>query len=353
MKTLTELAQEIERRAEAKKDFVVPTTAMVMDESANLVFGGRTLPVNDVAHGQVASHVGIPKQYYDRMRTEAPKLLANNVNEWFAKYPADRMVRTLDGKTRAFLSDRYRPLENEDLAEAVLPVLMGLDLMPLRCEITDSKLYLKFVDRRIEKDIPKGKRMGDGGHTIFSTLSPAIVISNSEVGAGALSVATSVFEKACTNLSTFSDRSVRKAHLGRKHEITEGFEALLSDETRRLSDKALFAQIKDVVRAAFEEAQFKSLCDKISGAAQEVIEGDPVKVIERTARKYLLTEMVQTKMLKHFVEGGDLSRWGVASAMTRTAQDVEDPDLANDMERYGGHIIDLPKNDWKELALAA
>ncbi len=353
MKTLTQLAAEIEARAAAKKDFVVPTTAMVMDEKANLVFGGMELPANDVAHGQIASHVGIPKPYYDRMRTEAPALLANNVNEWFKKYPADRMVRTLNGNTRAFLSDRYRPLENEDLAEAVLPVLMGLDLMPLRCDITDSKLYLKFVDRRITKDIPKGKSMGDGGHTIFSTLSPAIVITNSEVGAGALSVSTSVFEKACTNLSTFADRSVRKAHLGRKHEVTEGFEALLSDETRQLSDRALFAQIKDVVKAAFEEAQFETLCKKISGAAQEPIQGDPVKVIERTARKYLLTDMVKSKMMSHFIEGGDLSRWGLASAMTRTAQDVEDADLSNDMERYGGHIIDLPKNDWQELAMAA
>ena len=35
------------------------------------------------------------------------------------------MVRTLDGKARAFLSDRYHRIDNEQIAEAVLPVLLG------------------------------------------------------------------------------------------------------------------------------------------------------------------------------------------------------------------------------------
>jgi len=39
--------------------------------------------------------------------------------------------------------------------------------------------------------------------------------------------------------------------------------------------------------------------------------------------------------------------------MTRAAQDVEDVDLQNDMERFGGQIINLPNAEWKELAIAA
>jgi hypothetical protein len=33
------------------------------------------------------------------------------------------MLRTLDGQVRAVLSDRYRRLDNFDLAESVLPIL--------------------------------------------------------------------------------------------------------------------------------------------------------------------------------------------------------------------------------------
>jgi hypothetical protein len=354
MKTLTELAQEIERRRDAKKDFVVDTRSMYLDTTGQLVFGDQNIDVNDTAHQQVAAHVGIPKPYYDRMRDEAPDLLANNVNRWFKQYPANRMVRTLDNKARAFLSDRYRPLENEQLAEAVLPVLMDMDLMPIRCEITDRRLYMKFVDKKLQRELPVGQVLGIGHNFLKTTaLCPAIVISNSEVGDGALSVLSSVFDELCTNLSVFNDRSVRKSHLGKKHEITEGFEALLTDETRKLSDDALFAQIRDVVKGTFEEAKFAALCDKIVGASQEKIVGDPVKVINLTAKKFSLTDMVEKTMMKHLIERGELSKWGVANAMTRAAQDVEDVDLQNDMERFGGQIINLPNAEWKELAIAA
>jgi hypothetical protein len=148
-KSLVELAQEIERRSNAKKDFVVPTDKLVaqpQDKDVALAFGDQNVIANDLAHGQIAQHVGIPKQYYDRMRAESPELLANNINTWFQKYPAPRMVRTLDGKARAFLSDRFRPLENEDLAEAVLPVLSDLKVQIMSCEITDRRLYIKVVD---------------------------------------------------------------------------------------------------------------------------------------------------------------------------------------------------------------
>ena len=50
---------------------------------------------------------------------DAPMLLADNANRWLKDKGEDRrLIRTLDGKARALLSDKYRPLENEDLAEA-------------------------------------------------------------------------------------------------------------------------------------------------------------------------------------------------------------------------------------------
>jgi hypothetical protein len=353
-KTLTELAQEIERRREAKRDFVVPTTSLrMMDGHNNLQFGTNIVGVTDLAHAQIASHLSIPKPYYDRMRKEQPALLADNVNTWFAEQPATRMVRTLDGKARAFLSDRYRPLENEDLAEAVLPVLMELDLVMLSCEITERKLYLKAVDRRIERDIPKGAKLGDGSHHIFDTLSPAITISNSEVGAGSLSVQTSVWTKQCTNMATFAERSVRKNHVGGRHEISEGFEALLSDETRRVSDQAIWMQVRDVVRGSFDRARFDALVDKVAGMTTDKIEGDPIKVIDLASKRFGFVEAERTSVLRHLIEGGDLSRYGLFNAVTRTAEDLPDYDRATDFEKLGGEIVELSRTEWKELALAA
>ena len=187
--SLTALAQEIERRSAAKQDFIAPTGKMEMvvseDKPALALANGtvKTFDVNSVAHGQIAEFAGIPKAYYDRMASVDPALLATNVNRWIhdeQKRGEKRMVRTLDGSVRAVLSNKYRPLENEELAEAVLPVLLDGDFLILSSQITDTRLYIKAVSRSIERDVPTGRKMGDGSHVFFDTVSPAITISNSE-----------------------------------------------------------------------------------------------------------------------------------------------------------------------------
>ena len=143
--TLTQLAQEIERRAKAKDDFVVSTKDIEMIESLDLVINGgdKVVGVNKIAHDQIATHTKIPRDYYNRMLADDPRLLATNVNTWFRKNPIPRMVRCLDHTARALLSDRYRPLENEDLAEAVLPPIMEMGLDVMSSQITDNRLYIK------------------------------------------------------------------------------------------------------------------------------------------------------------------------------------------------------------------
>jgi len=357
---LNELAAEITRRANAKKDFIVKTGALEMTQDTQpgvaLMFGGQRAKLNTIAHQQVAEYTDIPKKYYDRMLTAAPALLATNVNNWLAAAPDEkRMVRTLDGTARAFLSDRYRPLENEELATAVLPVIRDLELEVMSSQITERRFYLKCVDKSVARELEAiGGKFGDGQHKIVRCLSPAITISNSEVGMGALSVLGGVYDGFCSNLATFGERSVRRYHVGAKHQLAEEeIYTLLSDNTRKLTDAATWAQVRDVVKAAFDKAKFDSLCEKISETQGQKIEGDPVQTISLAARKLDMTETEGTAILRHLIEGGDLSRFGLYNAVTRMAQDVEDYDRATELERIGAKIIELPRHDWQELAKAA
>lgn len=361
-KTLVELAQEIERQRESRVDYIAPTERLALAPTAEqadvemigLTATGDGLALNDLAHRQLGTHVGIPAVYYDKMRSAAPALLATNANHWLHANPEKRMVRTLDNRVRAFLSDAYRPLENSDLAEAVLPVLLNLDIEVISCEITERRLYIKAVDRAINRDIPTGKnRMGDGSHVIFDTVSPAIVISNSEVGSGALSVETAVWTRACTNLAIFAQRSLRKYHVGGRHQIADNLVHLLSDHTRKLTDQAVWAQVGDVVRGAFDEAKFDASLDEMRGMEQQRIEGDPVKVIDLAAKTLDIRELEKPSILRHLIEGGDLSRYGLFNAITRTAEDLPDYDRATDFERMGGKLIELAPTDWKRIAEAA
>lgn len=361
-KTLVELAQEIARQAETKKDFKAPLNMLEIRSNgvSTMDLGlGSPMTVNNVAHEQIAEKMGIPKKYYDRMRIEAPTLLDANVNHWFKSQKLDPkgnplaaeqvLVRTLDNNVRSLLSSKYKALDNAPFAEAVLPVLAELDLMILSCEITDRRLYIKAVDKCIERDIPTGARMGNG-HVIFDTLAPAITISNSEVGCGALSVLGSVWTKQCTNIATFSARSTRKYHVGARREETESIAELLSDETNRLTDQATWAQMRDVVKAAFDRAKFDALIDKISGAVENKIGSNVVEVVDRTAKHFTLNDGEKNSVLQHLIQGGDLTRYGLFNAITRTAEDVEIYDRATELEKFGGHIIDITPKDWKAIA---
>ena len=361
--SLVDLAKELERRSAAKTDYIAPAERleMAVDPVAQtpllkLVGGEQAFAVNSVAHNQIAEYAGIPMQYYRRMAAEAPALLASNVNRWLqdkAQANERRMIRTLDGNVRAVLSDKYRALENEDLAEAILPVLLDRKLLIMSCQVTETRLYIKASGPTIERDVPTGRRMGDGTHTIFDTVCPAISISNSEVGHGALSIETGVYTRACTNLALFG-ASMRKYHTGARAELSDDVYALLTDKTKRLTDAAVWSQTRDLVAAAFDEAKFEAIAKKLGQATEDrIVDSDPVGVIEVVGKRLNLTEGERKGVLSSLIECGDLTRYGVHAAITHYSQRVEDYDRATELERAGAKVIELPRNDWQEIVKAA
>lgn len=362
-RSLQDLAAEIERRAEVKKDFIAPVQKVEVVVEA---VGGaptpllaltngtvQTFDMLDLAHGQMAEYAGIPMAYYRRMLAEDPKLLATNINRWLRE-KADklerRMIRTLDGHVRAVLSDGYRPLENEDLAEAILPVLLEQELVIVSSEITERRLYIKAVDRRIERDVPTGRKMGDGSHVFFDTCSPAITISNSEVGHGALSIETGVYTRVCTNLAMIGS-NMRKYHTGKRAELSDEVFALLTDDTKKATDKAVWMQTTDLVRAAFDQSKFDATLKKLGNAAKDTVPAEAaVEVIERVGRKFNLLEGERRGVLAKLIESSDLSRYGVHAAITRYSQETSvNYDRATELERIGGDVIELPSQDWKRV----
>jgi len=187
-KSLTELAMELERQSQVRLDYVADTRHLEMTDKGHLVVQNGSeheFEVSDLAHSQIAQRLDIPARYYNRMKSTAPQLLAANVNEWFHSKPERRMVRTLDGSARAFLSDRYRRLDNAELAEAVLPVLseMGEGIQIVSSELTEKRMYIKAINRRLELEVKKGDVVQAG-----------ITITNSEVGLGSLRVEPLIYQ---------------------------------------------------------------------------------------------------------------------------------------------------------------
>lgn len=347
-KTLVELATEIQRQADGKRDYVADTRTLHMTEVGQLQMDVNdspvTLDITPHAHGQIANRVGIPTPYYKRMQVEAPQLLAANVNTWFEQKPERRMVRTLDGQARAFLSDRFRRVDHYELLEAVLPVVgeMGDGIQIASTEITESKLYLKVINRRLELEVQKGDVVQAG-----------FVISNSEIGLGAVRVEPLIYRLVCTNGLIAQDYSQKRYHVGRAAAAEEEAYELFSDETLQADDQAFLLKVRDTVRAAVDIAKFSLIVERLREATQQPIEGNPVKAVEVTSKTLGLNQSESSGILTHLIQGGDLSRYGLLNAITRTAQDVESYDRATELEAMGSKVLALPQSTWKEIALAA
>lgn len=334
--TVQELANRIQADLPKKRDFVAPTNLVRMTDDAKIVLGNQETPfeVSDLALAQVGDRVGIPDKYLKRMRSEAPQLLAHNVNHWFNDKPEKRMIRTLDGNVRAFLSDRYRPIDNIDVATNLLPKLLQSGCTVQSSQITEKRLYIQAFTPRVITDISKSK-VGDFVHA-------GIVISNSEVGCGSVKIEPMIYRVRCTNGLVMPDMSMKKFHIGgRSGGSDDSINEYLSDETRKLDDKAFWAKVNDVASAMLEQGSFEKIAARFAATQDRKLIAEPTRIVELAQEKHDLAESEAQLVLRHLCEGGDFTQFGLVNAVTRSAQDVADYDRAVELERLGGEIMEL------------
>ena len=358
--TLPELATKLQAMRDAKNDYIVDTRALQVEA----VGEGRQLVVNvhdsqdfvirQHALRQMQERVKIPASYGNYLQDAHPDLLAHNLTELFRRKPEKRLMRTINNNCRAFLSDGYRIMDNFDLAEAVLPVILDAGAEVISCDVTERKMYVKAILPDMVKEFgpPPGAQMGVG-HTMFvEKVVAGITVGNSEIGDGKLFVQPSAFTERCTNWCSWDDQKYARVHLGKR--ASGDSEAMIaevmSDETKRKSDEALWAQVRDVATAAMDGRLFDKIVEKLQAARGDQIEGDPVVTVERVAEQLQLTEDERGSVLNHLIAGGDLSRYGLHAAIPRTSNDIDSYDRATELEQFGGRVIDLAPQDWQRLA---
>ena len=339
-KTLNELGKELERQRLARKDFIADTSRLEVVTNFNglskLIMGFADISsefvISDIAHQQIATRLQIPFRYYQKMRLEYPELLDKNINSWFSKTNEKRMLRTLDNKLRAFLSDRYRRLDNLELAEAVLPILneiKGLEI--ISSEITETHMYIKVISKKLKAEVGENDIVQAG-----------MVISNSEVGLGSLKVEPLVYRLVCKNGLIVKDYTQKKYHVGKQVDNEESAYEIYRDETLAADDKAFFMKVQDTVRCAVDETKFMLSVNKLLAIKNEHTGDNPIKTVELLADKYILNQNERGSILRHFIMSGDDSRFGLVNAVTRASQDIEDYNRATELERLGGELLALP-----------
>ena len=341
--SISELVAKIKEEKLASRDFIVPTQELHITAETNPVLTMQNrgaievFNINENAHRQIATRLGIPYTYYKRMQSDYPELLAENVNGWFEKEPEQRMLRTMGGTARAFLSDRYRRIDNLELMQAVYPVLQEMDgVQVMSCEVTDNHLYLQVVSNKVQTEVAKGDIVQAG-----------FIISNSEVGHGAVSVQPLVYRLVCTNGMIAKENSHRRYHTGKRVDMDDNYE-LFADNTKILDDMAYFAKVQDIVRMAVNETKFNQQVIAMQKAIG--VQVSPMiitPVVEELGKTHLLTKNEQEMVVQNFLLGDSyngnhiahFNQFGVANAITKTANQVESYERAVELEKIGGAVL--------------
>ena len=345
---LNEVMMELNRQNQRKKDYIGSAQALRLFEDGQTfeigsMSGAQQFGSTRLFHRQVASALGIPAKYYDIMQSQKPELLAQNVNAWLSDRENSYMIRTMDyggGRVaRALLSDRYRRIDNMEIASAVLPLFAGSDQYEvISSEVTENRMYLKILSRRLEMEVVPGDYVQAG-----------VVISNSEVGLGSVNVQPLVYRLVCTNGMIVNDMGERKNHVGRAAKAVEDSFHIYSDETMEAEDKAFLLKLRDVTMAAIEEGRFAQVVGKLKESAGIPITGKVTEVVELTGKTYGFNTDEQDSILQYLIAGGDLSQYGLSNAITRASQDVESYDRATALEGIGWQVAAMPATQWKEL----
>jgi len=363
---LNSLVQILRSQHARRLDLVVPV-AQIRAENGRLVIQGAE-PVLDedgvtsadgtylptaICDGGIADRLGIPPGYLTKLRHQATQLWDQNVNGWLGHVAHEgkkflvRCFRNADGTTgvgRAFLSDSYKPIENLDVLMTVLDGLkdVGIPVDIDACDLTDRRMYVRV---RCEAVAVNAAALVANYRSPFNGKSGADLpmmfagfeVTNSEVGHGAFSIAPRVILQVCKNGMTSRADAVRSQHLGGK---LEAGEIVWSDETQEKNLALIRSKTADAVRQFLSvEWLEKHLATLTAQAGIEVTK--PTEVIEHVSKTLRYTEAQQDDILAMFIKGGDLTAGGVMHAVTASAQNQTDADLAADMEADAARVLTL------------
>ena len=210
-------------------------------------------------------------------------------------------------------SNRYRRIDNLDIARVVLPIIGEMEGARFEsCEITDDRMYLKVVNPRLQAEVVPGDIVQAG-----------IMISNSETGLGAVNIQPLIYRLVCSNGMVVNEAGTRRAHIGRVNTTDVNF-ALYSQQTLDAEDRAFVLKIQDTVRAAVDEARFSTVLERMRESKQAQLNTQDLPgLVKLAGSSFGILEEEGRGVLQHLIEAGDFTLYGLANAVTRFSQDVE------------------------------
>jgi len=337
--SMNDLAMEVDRIEKSKNDYLINQGSinMASDDNTLELSGLGKFAMTDVSHQQVSEKLGIPKRYYESMGA-IPGLRAQNVNAWLYNNPdTKKMVRTLDGRARAFLSDKFVPFDHYTVMESFLPVMRDFADVEVRAlSLTETKMYVQIVFPSLAAEVKKGDIVQAG-----------VTLSNSEVGYGAVDISTLIWRLVCSN-GMVGQSLVSRTHIGRRISDDAQETNIFKHDTVVAEIEAFRLRLRDTFAHALTQASFEKMVTRLREATEDKI-ANPIRVVENVTRRFDLTEKERESVMTNLMTEGDASRWGLANSITALAKEIDNRDRQFALEQKGHEVIELSPQDWRVL----
>ena len=275
-----------------------------------------------------------------KLRENAPDLIHLNVNRLLDNHKGERrLIRTLGDNARAVLSNGYKMIENEEVAEYLLPVILGSPEFQVEsATVTESRLYVQVVTPALTGEIRVGDEVQGG-----------FLIKNSEIGMGKIEILPWLKRLRCTNGMTGFEYGKSRAHLGGRLLADNDDFTVLKDETKKAMDQAFWLEMRDHLNTLTSEDGFKKILDGIREKANDKVPGDPGLVVEEVATRFQLRDAEKKSVLYSFLAERDHTRWGLANSLTQVANGNQNYDRAIELQDMGGSVMTLQGSEWTSL----
>jgi hypothetical protein len=348
---LADFAAEVDRQRTAMQDFLIPEYRITVNPTGELLLPTNSNPLafgtRDVFESQFARELGYPAQFFQYTKTAHPEQWATLVNAMLENRPSDRvrMVRTLDGNARAYLSNSYSRIDNWQIAETILKAAQrhGGKWEVVGTQVTENRMYIKVMTDW-SRDIVPGKKVRAG-----------FIVTNSELGDQSVSVRMIIEMEWCTN-GAIRELAARVRHASRAYlpAFTNGAYEL-SANVQRAGESFLMAQVNEMVEQTVNEKHFTSFVEDFRASTHDTIPHEvPIKnVIDVTAKELGIRETETNSILRYLAEGGELNRFGVIDAVTLAAQHVDSYDYSVALEEAGGRLIEMSPAKWDGILRTA
>jgi hypothetical protein len=370
---LPTLVTMLRERANRSVDLVVPASSIAAFKGNFHVKGSTPQITEDgvtsidgvyhlstVALEGVADRTGVPIRYLREIHAERPELFSAIVNHhWRGGFSKDHvthepdsrsfMLRTLTspsggpGLLRAVLSDKYKRIDDLEVATAILTGLQtaGIQDAKVTGDLTERRMMLRIEVPRIATE---GKALVESYRSPYRAegeqspmIHAGLEVRTSSVGCGAFEIVPRIVIEACSNgLRVDALGKIREVHLGGR--LEQGIVSW-SDSTERKNMELLQAKTVDAVTTFLSPGFLVQAVEQANEKAGLEVANE--KQVRDITKPLGVTNAEVDDLMAYFVAGGQTNRAGLANALTAMAQATADGDRAGDLEVAGAAVLGL------------